>query len=58
MLLLRCNPSSHEPDKATERRAFNGYCMVLVQAGHQAGDIRLKAFSEKLTISEVLIKIK
>ena len=27
------NPSSHEPDKTEQRKAFNGYCMVLVQSG-------------------------
>ena len=26
------NPSNHEPDKANQRMAFNGYCLVLVQS--------------------------
>ncbi len=53
-----CNgdPSSHEPDKCggtqtalrAERRAFNGLCMVIVQAGRAPGDIKLKAASEGL----------
>ena len=30
------DPSSHEPDRATKRNAFNGLCMALVQ--HGAGD--------------------
>jgi beta-galactosidase len=50
------NPSSHEPDKATQRMAFNGYCLVLVQTNKQAGEIRLKASSETLKGSEVIIK--
>ena len=50
------NPSSHEPDKATQRMAFNGYCMVLVQTNKQAGEIRLKASSETLKGSEVILK--
>ena len=50
------NPSSHEPDKATQRMAFNGYCIVLVQTNKQAGEIRLKASSEKLKGSEVILK--
>ncbi len=50
------NPKSHEPDKASQRMAFNGYCMVLVQAEKQMGEIRLKAVSEDLKGAEVLIK--
>lgn len=50
------NPTSHEPDKASQRMAFNGYCMVLVQADKQAGEIRLKASSDELRGFEVVIK--
>jgi len=50
------NPTSHEPDKASQRMAFNGYCLVLVQSQKQAGEIRLKAISEKLKDAEVVIK--
>ena len=50
------NPSSHEPDKATQRMAFNGYCLVLVQTNKQAGEIRFKASSETLKGSEVILK--
>ena len=42
------DPSSHEPDKADKRRAFNGLCMVVVQAQKQAGEIRLEASSPGL----------
>jgi beta-galactosidase len=52
------NPSSHEPDKATQRMAFNGYCLVLVQTNKQAGVIKLKASSEKLKGIEVGIKVE
>lgn len=52
------NPSSHEPDKASQRMAFNGYCMVLVQSDRQAGEIRLKAVSDKLKGTEVVVKVK
>ncbi len=37
------DPSSHEPDKSNRRRAFNGWCQVLVQAGREAGEITLTA---------------
>ena len=49
------NPSSHEPDKANQRMAFNGYCLVLVQTNKQAGEIRLKASSDDLKGAEIVI---
>jgi len=50
------NPNSHEPDKASQRMAFNGYCMVLVQSDKETGEIRLKALSENIKGTEVVIK--
>ena len=50
------NPSSHEPDKASQRMAFNGYCLVLVQTEKHAGEIRLNEVSENLKGAEVNIK--
>jgi beta-galactosidase len=50
------NPTSYEPDKASQRMAFNGYCLVLVQSEKQTGEIRLKAASEYLKSAEVVIK--
>jgi len=50
------NPTSIEPDKASQRMAFNGYCLVLVQTNKQAGEIRIKASSETLKDAEVLLK--
>ncbi len=50
------NPCSHEPDKASQRMAFNGYCLVLVQTNKQAGEIRLKASSETLKEAEINLK--
>jgi beta-galactosidase len=37
------NPGSHEPDQASERRAFNGLCQVIVQTTSQAGPLTLTA---------------
>ena len=37
------DPSSHEPDKASQRRAFHGLCMLVVQAGEQPGRIEITA---------------
>lgn len=52
------NPSSHEPDKAIQRMAFNGYCLVLVQSNKQVGQIRLRACSETLESDEIVIKVE
>ena len=50
------DPSSHEPDKASQRKAFNGYCLVLVQTDKTPGTIRLKATSGNLTSTEVVLR--
>lgn len=50
------NPKSHEPDKASQRIAFNGYCLVLVQSEKKDGEIRLKAVSDNLKGAEVILK--
>ncbi len=52
------NPTSQEPDKASQRLAFNGYCLVLVQSDKMAGEIRLKASGETLTAKEIVFKVK
>lgn len=52
------NPSSHEPDKASQRKAFNGYCQLLVQTEKTKGEIRLKAVSETLKDAEVILLVE
>lgn len=52
------NPSSHEPDKANQRKAFNGYCQVLIQTEKNAGEIRLSAFSDGLKEARLTITSK
>ncbi|HUB26708.1 MAG TPA: beta-galactosidase GalA [Tepidisphaeraceae bacterium] len=42
------NPSSHEPDKAEQRMAFNGLCMAIVQSGKSSGTIHLTATADGL----------
>ena len=37
------DPSSHEPDRASRRKAFNGLCMALVQSQKTPGEIRVDA---------------
>jgi beta-galactosidase len=50
------DPSSHEPDKASERTLFNGYAQVIVQASREAGPIKLVAESGSLAPAEVMIE--
>ncbi|HXF09950.1 MAG TPA: DUF4982 domain-containing protein, partial [Desulfuromonadaceae bacterium] len=42
------NPTSHEADKANERKVFNGYAQVIVQSGSRSGKIQLTATSSGL----------
>ena len=51
------DPSSHEPDRATKRRAFNGLCMALVQATAEAGTIVIRATASGLEGGENRIAV-
>jgi len=42
------DPSSHEADKASQRRAFNGLCVAIVQSTRQAGQLSVQATSPGL----------
>ncbi len=50
------DPSSHEPDRASRRSAFNGLCMAIVQALKEPGEIRLSAQSPGLQPATVTIE--
>jgi beta-galactosidase len=50
------DPSSHEADKASKRRAFNGLCMVIVHSTKEPGEIRLEATSPGLTPATLVIE--
>ncbi len=50
------DPSSHEADKAEKRSAFNGICMVIIQATKKPGVIKLTAESPGLEKAVVEIK--
>jgi beta-galactosidase len=43
------DPSSHEADKASERRAFNGLCSAIVQATKSAGAVQVAASAAGLS---------
>lgn len=49
------DPSCHEPDKASRRSAFNGRCLVVVQATDAPGEIRLTASSPGLRAAGVTL---
>ncbi|MGH9343271.1 MAG: beta-galactosidase, partial [Terriglobia bacterium] len=49
------NPTSHEPDKASHRRAFNGLCVAIVQSAKQAGDFSIQASSPGLQPATAVI---
>jgi beta-galactosidase len=50
------DPSCHEPDKASERSAFNGLCMAIVQGRRgQAGAIGVTVTSDGLESATVTI---
>ncbi len=50
------SPISLESFKAPFRKAFYGKCLVVVQSKEKAGNIFLKATSEKLKSSELVVK--
>ena len=50
------NPVSHESLKGSTIKAFNGKCLVVVQAGEKHGKIRLKASAEGIKDASVTIK--
>jgi beta-galactosidase len=49
------DPSSHEPDRASKRRAFNGLCMALVQSKKTPGVISVEATAERLASATATI---
>jgi beta-galactosidase len=50
------DPSSHEADKGSVRRAFNGLCMAIVQSLKQPGDVRVEASAAGLEAASVVIQ--
>ncbi|MGD2034687.1 MAG: DUF4982 domain-containing protein, partial [Bacteroidales bacterium] len=50
--------TSHEPFKASFRRAFNGKCLVVLQSDGEDGEITLKAQSEGLKDAVINLEAK
>jgi beta-galactosidase len=51
------DPSDHDPDKATFRRAFNGKCMVLVGGTDRPGTLTLRATSPGLKPATMTLSV-
>ncbi len=52
------SPISHEPFKASYRKAFNGMCLAVIQSKEKVGKIELTAVSEGLQPARVVIEAK
>jgi beta-galactosidase len=52
------DPSSHEPDKAVRRSAFNGLAQAIVQTTTKGGRIQLKAEADGLKTGSVTLTSK
>ena len=50
------DPSSHEPDKASQRRAFNGLCVAIIQSKKGAGEVKVQATSPGLVSATAVIQ--
>ena len=50
------DPASHEPFQASQRRAFNGLCLAIIQVSKTPGTIRVKASAPGLTPGIVISK--
>jgi beta-galactosidase len=49
------DPTSHEPDQGSSRKAFSGLCMALVESTKAAGSITVEASAPGLTPASVTI---
>ena len=54
--VANANPQSLESCQAPQRKAWQGRCMVIVKAGRQAGNIKLKALVDGVTTAAINIK--
>jgi beta-galactosidase len=50
------NPISHESYQASQRKLFNGLCLVIVRSTNDEGSIKLTATSNGLKEQSVTIK--
>ena len=50
------DPADHDPDRARERNAFHGHCLVVLQAGSQPAKLQLTATSPGLEPASVMLR--
>ena len=50
------NIASHEPNKATSRKAYNGLCVAIIQSTQTAGEFTVRATSPGLISDRIKIK--
>ena len=47
------DPTNHQPDPGSQRKAFAGLCMAIVQSSKTAGSLKVEATSPGLTAATV-----
>ncbi len=52
------NPADHDTDKADQRKAFHGHCIVVLQAGAQPASLHLTATSAGLESGSVSLTVR
>ena len=52
------NPVSHEDYKASQRLAFHGLCLAIIQSTHEAGHVRVTARADGLKEASVELDVK
>lgn len=56
--LANGDPTNHESFKGNKHSAFNGKCLVVVQAGRERGDLKLTATAPGLKDATITIQLK
>jgi beta-galactosidase len=52
------NPADHDPDRAKERKAFNGHCIAIIQADARAETLTLTATSPGLAPVSLTFEVR
>ncbi len=52
------DPASHEPFQASQRKAFHGMCLAIVQTTGQAGQIRVQVSSPGLAGASLVVEVE
>jgi beta-galactosidase len=52
------NPADHDTDKAQQRNAFHGHCMVVLEAGSEPARLQLTATSPGLTPDRASFRVR